>query len=58
MLSTLPFATFVFSTYVEVILNELNATKQHISILHVCGGDPMLILHQIAPSGYSPRMWR
>ena len=31
----------VFSTYVEVILSNLVVIYSHISILHVCEGDPM-----------------
>ena len=30
----------VFSTYVEVILSSEGIEPTHVSILHVCGGDP------------------
>ena len=35
--------TFVFSTYVEVILVFIKSTNSSGSILHVCGGDPVSI---------------
>ena len=50
--------TTVFSTYVEVIpwLSILALTI--ISILHVCGGDPILLPNSSLMKKYSPRMWR
>ena len=53
----LPFWS-VFSTYVEVILklkHELTILK---SILHVCGGDPIISSVFRIYFLYSPRMWR
>ena len=29
-----------------------------VSILHVCGGDPMTVFERIKELAYSPRMWR
>ena len=48
----------VFSTYVEVIPWKDSATTKTVSILHVCGGDPAIILFIVAQHVYSPRMWR
>ena len=48
----------VFSTYVEVILLHDFYKSIHLSILHVCGGDPILLLELICCLLYSPRMWR
>ena len=48
----------VFSTYVEVIPNSTNSTNYCTSILHVCGGDPIVSLKVSFNSLYSPRMWR
>ena len=31
---------------------------QLLSILHVCGGDPSLLLTVVRANEYSPRMWR
>ena len=49
---------WVFSTYVEVILQEQKETTENNSILHVCGGDPVDAQATEAPKAYSPRMWR
>ena len=48
----------VFSTYVEVILVSTSGTLASISFLHVCGGDPHLVLMPQDWSKFSPRMWR
>ena len=48
----------VFSTYVEVILERRIFMTQEISILHVCGGDPVIGGISKTIGGYSPRMWR
>ena len=48
----------VFSTYVEVILPIGQNKKPLISILHVCGGDPLWIFQKTTTQQYSPRMWR
>ena len=48
----------VFSTYVEVILNKFLENMNTQSILHVCGGDPTLLLLNLATLKYSPSMWR
>ena len=48
----------VFSTYVEVILTVIFIESKWICILHVCGGDPMLLVLATAQLQYSPRMWR
>ena len=49
---------FVFSTYVEVILNQTNMQWHGSGILHVCGGDPKMMTILSSLWGYSPRMWR
>ena len=48
----------VFSTYVEVILWPFNFQWIAICILHVCGGDPQVIIEESCRKRYSPRMWR
>ena len=48
----------VFSTYVEVILQDVAGGYAKTSILHVCGGDPEYSLGRIVIFPYSPRMWR
>ena len=48
----------VFSTCVEVIPIRSNKTADILGILHVCGGDPCKISHNILISVYSPRVWR
>ena len=48
----------VFSTYVEVIPPTLAVLPFKPGILHVCGGDPKRVLHELAEVLYSPRMWR
>ena len=48
----------VFSTYVEVILNCLFSSVWTRCILHVCGGDPPVLLQIQRSFEYSPRMWR
>ena len=49
---------YVFSTYVEVILEKASVFRVKNSILHVCGGDPELGLSSLNNMKYSPRMWR
>ena len=49
---------FVFSTYVEVIPNFWIFENSGWSILHVCGGDPLVALILSGCLKYSPRMWR
>ena len=51
-------ATFVFSTYVEVILSKTFNIFWVISFLHVCGGDPMILIYWREKLLFSPRMWR
>ena len=48
----------VFSTYVEVIPSRNSTSWVHISILHVCGGDPVTFRCWQFRWMYSPRMWR
>ena len=48
----------VFSTCVEVILIGRIQGFVHVGILHVCGGDPMLVLARKDSLVYSPRVWR
>ena len=48
----------VFSTYVEVIPSRNSTSWVHISILHVCGGDPFRTDPVTYQLRYSPRMWR
>ncbi len=48
----------VFSTYVEVILWWNMGSGDFISILHVCGGDPVARHVSVPDLKYSPRMWR
>ena len=48
----------VFSTYVEVILLNLQRLNRIQSILHVCGGDPHHPASNLMSAWYSPRMWR
>ena len=48
----------VFSTYVEVILTAVLPPNCPRSILHVCGGDPIVLILRDAKCLYSPRMWR
>ena len=49
---------WVFSTCVEVILWLLTVVKLLLSILHVCGGDPITRMAHLSNAGYSPRVWR
>ena len=42
----------------EVILKFKFIFALQVSILHVCGGDPLNKLKDIAFDGYSPRVWR
>ena len=51
-------ASWVFSTYVEVILVHIWGADHTCGILHVCGGDPSLRAITDDPRMYSPRMWR
>ena len=48
----------VFSTYVEVILLQVQMETKLVGILHVCGGDPNIGLSGDGNVMYSPRMWR
>ena len=48
----------VFSTYVEVILTYIDGSYFRTSILHVCGGDPIICIRENQQYLYSPRMWR
>ena len=48
----------VFSTYVEVILNQALRCLAQQGILHVCGGDPVKGDGKPVLTTYSPRMWR
>ena len=48
----------VFSTCVEVILCVCHALSSALGILHVCGGDPLVIRSQWSVWMYSPRVWR
>ena len=48
----------VFSTYVEVILFPHTLHSADLSILHVCGGDPISSSSYKNINMYSPRMWR
>ena len=58
MLPSLRWLTYVFSTYVEVILTRDPERIEELSILHVCGGDPQLPKKHNTEIKYSPRMWR
>ena len=49
---------WVFSTYVEVILENVFSRMMEYSILHVCGGDPDSERCNNRAGAYSPRMWR
>ena len=51
-------ASYVFSTYVEVILKVWPSAREASSILHVCGGDPIKYPKTELMVVYSPRMWR
>ena len=55
---SLPLISFVFSTYVEVILNLRFHGTTVWSFLHVCGGDPRRFLSVCLIQTFSPRMWR
>ena len=48
----------VFSTCVEVILNDLLIRNLWFGILHVCGGDPYIVNNFLYLCKYSPRVWR
>ena len=48
----------VFSTYVEMILKWKKIWNYPLSILHVCGDDPVFKSTHLKPLVYSPRMWR
>ena len=48
----------VFSTYVEMIPCFIISQSMEVSILHVCGDDPLTCLLGLAQLQYSPRMWR
>ena len=58
MIEDFDYSEQVFSTYVEVILNATWLTLTNSGFLHVCGGDPCLIILAVAPLPFSPRMWR
>ena len=49
---------WVFSTYVEVIPQNVYDKQNNASILHVCGGDPHTKVDWLNEVRYSPRMWR
>ena len=49
---------WVFSTYVEVIPYVEWMAYKSCSILHVCGGDPIVSILPDIQRKYSPRMWR
>ena len=49
---------YVFSTYVEMILTFFVRHDKNISILHVCGDDPLQVPIPAPFYQYSPRMWR
>ena len=53
-----PVLSWVFSTYVEVILATFASRHSAWCILHVCGGDPNTFKNFFSVSLYSPRMWR
>ena len=48
----------IFSTYVEVILQYPSFGCHWNDFLHVCGGDPIFIVHNYFSNSFSPRMWR
>ena len=48
----------VFSTCVEVILLRNTFASLVESILHVCGGDPIIVVIAELMCMYSPRVWR
>ena len=48
----------VFSTYVEMILDDYQSKIINYGILHVCGDDPIVLVHTRMQFAYSPRMWR
>ena len=47
----------VFSTCVEVILQDFQLSHVIIGILHVCGGDPHILDVFRVKRVYSPRVW-
>ena len=51
-------STWVFSTYVEVILGIYTGDISEVSVLHVCGGDPTSTWFSAKMPKCSPRMWR
>ena len=58
MRSTVQLTWSVFSTCVEVILFPHTLHSADLSILHVCGGDPISSSSYKNINMYSPRMWR
>ena len=50
--------SFVFSTYVEMILFLLPIKLWNTSVLHVCGDDPISSAVRKVVNACSPRMWR
>ena len=48
----------VFSTYVEVILEDYAQEQAQKCVLHVCGGDPKSKSEDERTLECSPRMWR
>ena len=52
------FSRSVFSTFVEVFLNDLDAVIQAISFLHVRGGVSISDEYKELLSKFSPRSWR
>ena len=49
---------FVFSTYVEVILQCLQDNLSEWRFLHICGGDPKVNAPAKLAIAFSPHMWR
>ena len=48
----------VFSTYVEMILDDLVCVSTNWRVLHVCGDDPENFPKKYIRGECSPRMWR
>ena len=57
-MSSIILGSSVFSTYVEVILDQTPDGWRLEGILHVCGGDPLDAPNVPKMPVYSPRMWR
>ena len=51
-------SAIVFSTYVEVIPRTGMKRCWNCCFLHVCGGDPRMIILTLIVIKFSPRMWR